>query len=81
MMDFAGKDADDMFEDIGHSTGAREKLRTLVIGKLKYDPAAAEKQKKEKKSNDAKARGGLNPVAIVLLLIAIAIGIYFSQRK
>jgi cytochrome b involved in lipid metabolism len=35
MLDFAGKDADDMFEDIGHSTGAREKLSTLVVGNLK----------------------------------------------
>jgi cytochrome b involved in lipid metabolism len=35
MLDFAGKDADDMFEDIGHSTGAREKLRTLYVGDLK----------------------------------------------
>jgi hypothetical protein len=38
IMDFAGKDADDMFEDIGHSTGARDKLKSLLIGELKYDP-------------------------------------------
>jgi cytochrome b involved in lipid metabolism len=35
LMDFAGKDADDMFEDIGHSQGARKTLNTYYIGDLK----------------------------------------------
>lgn len=35
VLDYAGKDADDMFEDIGHSSGAREKLKSLLIGSLK----------------------------------------------
>jgi hypothetical protein len=37
--------------------------------------------KKEKASSDAKARQGLNPLAVILLLLAIAIGIYFTQMK
>lgn len=32
LMEFAGKNADDMFEDIGHSTEARAKMKTLEIG-------------------------------------------------
>jgi cytochrome b involved in lipid metabolism len=32
MLEFAGKNADDMFEDIGHSTEAREALKDLIIG-------------------------------------------------
>mmetsp|Transcript_23433 Transcript_23433/g.25672 ORF Transcript_23433/g.25672 Transcript_23433/m.25672 type:complete len:134 (+) Transcript_23433:174-575(+) len=80
VLDYAGKDADDMFEDIGHSSGAREKLKSLLIGSLKYDAAAAAKEKKAKKAEHS-ARSGLNPVAIILLLVAIAVGIYFSQKK
>lgn len=37
VLDYAGKDADDMFEDIGHSSGAREKLKSLLIGNLKVN--------------------------------------------
>jgi cytochrome b involved in lipid metabolism len=32
MLEFAGKNADDMFEDIGHSAEARETLKGLIIG-------------------------------------------------
>jgi cytochrome b involved in lipid metabolism len=35
LMDVAGKDADDMFEDIGHSAGARKTLNSFFIGDLK----------------------------------------------
>ncbi len=30
-----GKNADDMFEDIGHSSEARQRLKEYIIGKLK----------------------------------------------
>jgi hypothetical protein len=29
----------------------------------------------------ADKKGGLNPIAVALLLIAIAVGVYFSQMK
>ena len=35
IMEFAGKDADDMFEDIGHSKEARATLKDLLVGTLK----------------------------------------------
>lgn len=35
IMEFAGKNADDMFEDIGHSSDARSKLKELIIGRAK----------------------------------------------
>lgn len=31
---FSGKNADDMFEDIGHSSEARSRLKDFVIGTL-----------------------------------------------
>ncbi len=80
IMDFAGKDADDMFEDIGHSTGARDKLKSLLIGELKYDPTKV-KAKAAKAEVELKSRSGLNPLAVIALLVAIAVGIYFTQQK
>lgn len=77
-MDFAGKNAHDMFEDIGHSKTAREKLSTLFIGDLKVDPSKPSKAKATKK--DDKQRGGLNPLAVLALLVAIAIGVYFARK-
>lgn len=77
-MDFAGKNADDMFEDIGHSKTARDKLSTLFIGNLKADPNKPAKSKAEKK--DDKQRAGLNPLAVIALLVAIAIGVYFTRK-
>ena len=35
IMEFAGKDADDMFEDIGHSKEARQAQKKLLIGSVK----------------------------------------------
>ena len=80
IMDFAGKDADAMFEDIGHSSTARQQLAKLYIGDLKFDEAAA-KAAAKKKADEVQSRGGLNPFAVLLLLVAIAVGYYFSQQK
>jgi cytochrome b involved in lipid metabolism len=35
IMEFAGKEADDMFEDIGHSKEARASQAKMLIGTLK----------------------------------------------
>lgn len=32
---FLGKDADDMFEDIGHSSEARQKMKEFLVGTFK----------------------------------------------
>ena len=34
---------------------------------------------KKKTVSDLKSSGGLNPLAVIALLVAIAIGIYYSQ--
>ena len=34
LLELAGKYADDMFEDIGHSTNARQALKELLVGTL-----------------------------------------------
>jgi len=77
VLDYAGKNADDMFEDIGHSKTAREKLSQYYIGDLKADPS---KPKAKASKKEAQAGGGLNPLAVFALLVAIAIGVYFTTR-
>jgi len=82
MLDLAGKDADEMFEDIGHSSEARKKMKEFLIGTLKVAPEKVKKVSASKASAaDVKSSGGLNPLAVILLLIAIAIGVYFTQSK
>eukprot|EP00604_Paraphysomonas_vestita_P003466 CAMPEP_0174820498 /NCGR_PEP_ID=MMETSP1107-20130205/4385_1 /TAXON_ID=36770 /ORGANISM="Paraphysomonas vestita, Strain GFlagA" /LENGTH=134 /DNA_ID=CAMNT_0016035997 /DNA_START=864 /DNA_END=1268 /DNA_ORIENTATION=- len=83
MMEFAGKDADNMFEDIGHSKDARTTMQKWVIGKLKGGVAAptTKTTTTKEKSAEIKSSGGLNPLVVLVLLVAIAVGLYFSQQK
>lgn len=81
-MEYGGKDAHDMFEDIGHSNEARSKAKSLLVGKLHVDAAkAAEKKAKKTAEELSRSKGGLNPLALIVLLIAIVAGIYYSQLK
>jgi cytochrome b involved in lipid metabolism len=81
MLEFAGKDADDMFEDIGHSSEARNKMKDYLVGTLKVDPNAPKKEVTKKAIAKHTSKGGLNPLAILALLVAIAIGYYYSQMS
>ena len=45
MLDVAGQDADEFFEDIGHSNDARKELTKYYIGEYKIDPAVLAKMK------------------------------------
>ncbi len=80
MMEYAGKDAHDMFEDIGHSKEARATLEKYLIGTLKEDPNKAKKEAATK-SKALESKGGLNPLAVIFLILAIVAGYYFSQMK
>ena len=79
MMEFAGKNADDMFEDIGHSSEARNKMKEFLVGTLKSDPSAPQKNAPGRAISEHKSRGGLNPLAVVALLVAVAAGYYYSR--
>ena len=35
IMEFAGKEADDMFEDVGHSNEAKRILKDFIVGTIK----------------------------------------------
>jgi cytochrome b involved in lipid metabolism len=87
IMEFAGKNGDDMFEDIGHSKEARAKMTEYLIGTLKDDGSSAVKAtkapstgKQQQQSLDSN-RSGLNPLAVVAVLLAIVAGLYFSSQK
>jgi cytochrome b5 len=82
MLDVAGQDADEFFEDIGHSKEARAELAKHLIGTFKLDAAAlaamaaaAEKKKKESGSGAA----ALILVALVAL-VAIVFGYLFQTK-
>ena len=79
MMEFAGKDADNMFEDIGHSKEARNTMQKWIIGKLKGGVAKASPKAEKERIAEIKSKGGLNPLVIFVVLVAIAVGLYFSQ--
>ena len=65
-----------MFEDIGYSREARTIMEKYLVGSLKEDP----NKPRAKAADSIESKGGLNPFAIVVLLIAIALGLYFSGK-
>jgi cytochrome b involved in lipid metabolism len=84
IMEFAGGNADTMFEDIGHSKDARTKMAEFLIGNLKSDgsaKSAAKAAPATKSKQELESKGGLSPVAIIVFIIAILLGVYFSQQK
>lgn len=83
ILEHAGQDATNMFEDIGHSTEARNTMKKFLIGTLKADPNAAKKKaaKSAAQVEAAASKGGLNPIVVIVLLIAILVGVYFTQIK
>lgn len=82
MLDVAGQDADEFFEDIGHSKEARAELAQHLIGTFKLDAAAlaAMAAAAEKKKHQSGPGAGLILVVLVAL-IAILFGAYTQMQK
>ena len=79
LLDVAGQDADDHFEDIGHSKDARAQLEKYKIGTLYVDPEEAARLAAEREAR-AKAGGGGGMIGVLLvLLVAIAAAYYKTQ--
>jgi cytochrome b involved in lipid metabolism len=79
MLDVAGKDADEFFEDIGHSNDARDELAKHVIGVLKLTEEEKEKRRLAAEKKSSGDGGGMSMIAI--LVAAIGIGYYFYKQK
>ena len=74
MLDVAGGDADEFFEDIGHSKEAREELKKHYIGEFKIDEATLAKMKAEA---EAKSKSSAGPsMGLLVILVAILAIIY-----
>jgi cytochrome b involved in lipid metabolism len=69
LLDVAGMDADDHFEDIGHSKDARAVLQKYMIGTLYVDPVEAARIAEEKAAKLAAGAGGSNIVVIIIVII------------
>jgi cytochrome b involved in lipid metabolism len=81
MLDVAGGDADEFFEDIGHSKEAREELKKHYIGDFKVDEATLAKMKAEAEAKSKSTAGPSMGMFVVLVaLLAIVYG-YLQTRK
>lgn len=82
MLDVGGKDADEFFEDIGHSNDAREELKKHQIGVLKLSPEEIKRRAEEAEKALSKGDGGsMNMIMIIVVLVAIALGYYKTQMS
>jgi cytochrome b5 len=83
MLDVAGQDADEFFEDIGHSNEARKELKKLCIGNFKLDAKALEAMKiaAEKKKAAKSAGAGTGIFLIMLGVIAAVVYRLYIQNQ
>lgn len=77
MLDVAGQNADEFFEDIGHSKEARSELTKYLIGT--YKMTAAEKAAMEAAA-EAKSKSG-SSMGIIMLVALIAIAVAYFKLK
>lgn len=83
MLDVAGGDADEFFEDIGHSKEAREELKKHYIGDFQLDAATLAKMKAdaEAKAQSSGAGPSAGVLVVLIAILAIAYGYYQTQMK
>lgn len=75
-MEVDGEDATEMFDSIGHTSGAKAERNKYIVGKLKVDPDKPKRVRTQGRSVDSK--GGLNMMAVLAVLIVIAAGLYYQ---
>lgn len=82
MLDVAGQDADEFFEDIGHSKEAREELAKHYIGDFHLDEAAKAKLKAQQEASKAGVqKSPMTTMLIVMIAVAaILYGVMQSQN-
>ena len=82
LLDAAGIDATDQFEDIGHSNDARDTLKKYKIGLLKLSEAEKTAMAEEKvtRAGAAKGGGGMGMIVVIGIVVAI-IAAYFAMQQ
>jgi len=78
LMDVAGADGTEAFEDVGHSDEAREILDGLLVGTLKRQPGDPAPKTHSSSSTGATSTAGLGVGLYAILLVggALAYGAY-----
>lgn len=79
LLDVSGQDADEFFEDIGHSKDARDELAKHLIGVLKMDEAELKRREEAARQAAEKGSGGMNMIIILVAILAIVFGYYKTQ--
>jgi cytochrome b5 len=80
MLDVAGTNADEFFEDIGHSKEARQELAKYLIGTFKMDAATLAKLKADAEKQKQASGGNTSLVFILVAVVAMVLG-YLQMNK
>lgn len=75
-MEVDGEDATEMFDSIGHTSGAKQERDKYIVGKLKSDPTKAKRVRVQGKSVESK--GGLNIMVVLAFFAVVAAGVYYQ---
>ena len=77
LMDKAGMDASEDFEDVGHSNQARETLAKYELGEL----PPSERMAQDASGGSAGGSGGGMVGTILVVVLAAAVGYYFYAQE
>ena len=77
MLDVSGQNADEFFDDIGHSGYALKELKKYLIGTYKLSEEEIEKLKIE--AEKRAQQGGGSPMIMILLVALVAIIYAYTQ--
>jgi len=77
MLDVAGQNADEFFEDIGHSKEARQELKKYLIGTFKLDEATLAKMKAD--AERKASQSGQSSMLMVVLIALIAVYVAYTK--
>ena len=79
ILELAGKYADDMFEDIGHSQEARTQLKEFLVGPLEATDEEIAALSSSGGGGGGDASGLV--IGVVVAVVAIGVGVYFYTMQ
>jgi cytochrome b5 len=82
MLDVAGQNADEFFEDIGHSKEARNELTKYLLGRYQLTPEELAKMKADAEKKALQSGSSSTMLMMMVVCVAlIAIYIAYTQNK
>lgn len=79
MLDVAGQNADEFFEDIGHSKEARNELAKYLVGT--YQLTAEELAKLKADAEKKAAQGGSSSMMMIMVVALIAVYVAYTKLR